>query len=101
MGESLRWQRDASTLLLSGELDRDTLLSLWQQRETLIKDVQTINVAALERVDTAGLALLVHLREIARAQGITPRFSGISDKLQSLITLYNLQQIIVSADKNA
>lgn len=101
MGESLRWQRDASTLLLSGELDRDTLLSLWQQRETLIKDVQTINVAALERVDTAGLALLVHLREIARAQGITPRFSGISDKLQSLITLYNLQQIIVSADKSA
>ncbi|MEG3111461.1 MULTISPECIES: lipid asymmetry maintenance protein MlaB [Pantoea] len=101
MGESLRWQRDASTLLLSGELDRDTLLSLWQQRDTLIKDVQTINVAALERVDTAGLALLVHLREIARAQGITPCFSGISDKLQSLITLYNLQQIIVSADKNA
>lgn len=101
MGESLRWQRDASTLLLSGELDRDTLLSLWQQRETLIKDVQTINVAALERVDTAGLALLVHLREIARAQGITPCFSGISDKLQSLITLYNLQQIIVSADKSA
>lgn len=101
MGESLRWQRDASTLLLSGELDRDTLLSLWQQRDTLIKDVQTINVAALERVDTAGLALLVHLREIARAQGITPCFSGISDKLQSLITLYNLQQIIVSADKSA
>ncbi|HAI07399.1 MAG TPA: anti-sigma B factor antagonist, partial [Pantoea sp.] len=33
--------------------------------------------------------------------GITPRFAGISDKLQSLITLYNLQQIIVSADKSA
>ncbi|MCZ4059451.1 lipid asymmetry maintenance protein MlaB [Pantoea sp. LMR881] len=101
MRESLRWQREASTLLLSGELDRDTLLSLWQQRDTLIKDVDTIDVAALERVDSAGLALLVHLREIARAQGITPRFSGISNKLQSLITLYNLQQIIVSADKNA
>lgn len=101
MRESLRWQRNASTLLLSGELDRDTLLSLWQQRETLIKDVDVINVAALDRVDSAGLALLVHLREMARAQGTTPRFSGISDKLQSLITLYNLQQIIVSVDKNA
>ncbi|MBE5252737.1 lipid asymmetry maintenance protein MlaB [Mixta mediterraneensis] len=101
MRESLRWQRNASTLLLSGELDRNTLLSLWQQRETLIKDVDVINVAALDRVDSAGLALLVHLREIARAQGTTPRFSGISDKLQSLITLYNLQQIIVSVDKNA
>ncbi|ORM50524.1 anti-sigma B factor antagonist [Pantoea conspicua] len=101
MRESLRWQREASTLLLKGELDRDTLLSLWQQRDTLIKDVDIIDVAALERVDSSGLALLVHLREIARAQGVTPRFAGISDKLQSLITLYNLQQIIVSADKSA
>ncbi|MGK3143109.1 lipid asymmetry maintenance protein MlaB [Pantoea sp. C2G6] len=100
MQESLRWDRDAGTLSLKGELDRDTLLSLWQQRETLIKDVDTIDVAALERVDSSGLALLVHLREIARAQGITPRFTGISDKLHSLITLYNLQQIIVSADKS-
>ncbi|MHA6309958.1 MULTISPECIES: lipid asymmetry maintenance protein MlaB [Pantoea] len=101
MRESLSWQREASTLSLKGELDRDTLLSLWQQRDTLIKDVDIIDVAALERVDSSGLALLVHLREIARAQGITPRFAGISDKLQSLITLYNLQQIIVSADKSA
>ncbi|MGC0931535.1 lipid asymmetry maintenance protein MlaB [Pantoea agglomerans] len=101
MHESLRWEREAGTLLLKGELDRDTLMSLWQQRETLIKDVDTIDVAALERVDSSGLALLVHLREIARAQGITPRFTGISDKLHSLITLYNLQQIIVSADKSA
>jgi phospholipid transport system transporter-binding protein len=101
MHEALRWEREASTLLLKGELDRDTLMSLWQQRETLIKDVDTIDVAALERVDSSGLALLVHLREIARAQGITPRFTGISDKLHSLITLYNLQQIIVSADKSA
>jgi len=101
MRESLSWQREASTLLLKGELDRDTLLGLWQQRDTLIKDVDIIDVAALERVDSSGLALLVHLREIARAQGITPRFAGISDKLQSLITLYNLQQIIVSADKSA
>lgn len=101
MHESLRWEREASTLLLKGELDRDTLMGLWQQRETLIRGVETIDVAALNRVDSSGLALLVHLREIARAQGRTPRFAGISDKLQSLITLYNLQQIIVSADKSA
>ncbi|OQP35336.1 MULTISPECIES: lipid asymmetry maintenance protein MlaB [Pantoea] len=101
MHESLRWQRDASTLSLYGELNRDTLLALWQQRETLIDKAEIIDVSGLARVDSAGLALLVHLREIARAQGVTPRFSGISEKLQSLITLYNLQQIIVSADKSA
>ncbi|MDE1189808.1 MAG: lipid asymmetry maintenance protein MlaB [Pantoea sp.] len=101
MSEPLRWQRTASTLALSGKLDRDTLLSLWQERETAMVNIETIDVAALDRVDSAGLALLVHLREIARAQGSTPLFSGITDKLQSLITLYNLQQIIVSAEKIA
>ncbi|MBP2196270.1 lipid asymmetry maintenance protein MlaB [Pantoea cypripedii] len=101
MSEPLRWQRTASTLALSGKLDRDTLLSLWQERETAMVDIETIDVTALDRVDSAGLALLVHLREIARAQGSTPLFSGITDKLQSLITLYNLQQIIVSAEKTA
>ncbi|MEG3129704.1 lipid asymmetry maintenance protein MlaB [Pantoea cypripedii] len=101
MSEPLRWQRTASTLALSGKLDRDTLLSLWQERETAMVDIETIDVTALDRVDSAGLALLVHLREIARAQGSTPLFSGITDKLQSLITLYNLQQIIVSAEKIA
>ena len=101
MSEPLSWQRTASTLVLNGMLDRDTLLTLWQQRETAVADITTIDVAGLERVDSAGLALLVHLREIARAQGSTPLFTGITDKLQSLITLYNLQQIIVSAEKIA
>lgn len=101
MAEPLRWQLQASTLHLSGKLDRDTLLALWQQRESVMAKVDTIDVSALERIDSAGLALLVHLREIARTQGRVPRFCGINDKLRSLITLYNLQEIIVSADKIA
>lgn len=101
MRETLSWQREAGTLSLHGELDRDTLLILWQQRETLVSHIETIDVSDLERVDSAGLALLVHLREICREQGVTPNFIGISDKLHSLITLYNLQQIIVSAEKSS
>ncbi|MDF2786466.1 MAG: anti-sigma factor antagonist [Pantoea eucrina] len=100
MSESLRWQRSTDTLVLSGKLDRDTLLTLWQQRETVMQNINVIDVAALERVDSAGLALLVHLREMVRVQGSTPLFSGVTDKLHSLITLYNLQQIIVSAGKS-
>lgn len=94
---TLRWQLDASTIRLVGELDRETLLELWQQRTSIMNQVDVIDVAALERVDSAGLALLVHLRQIAQEQGKTPRFEGITDKLQSLITLYNLQQIITAS----
>ncbi|CUU22709.1 STAS domain-containing protein [Duffyella gerundensis] len=93
---TLRWHLDGSAIRLSGELDRETLLDLWQQRTSVMKQIDVIDVSALDRVDSAGLALLVHLRQIAQEQGTTPRFQGITDKLQSLITLYNLQQIITA-----
>nr|WP_154324462.1 lipid asymmetry maintenance protein MlaB [Pantoea sp. 201603H] len=96
MAEQLSWHVDAVTLYLSGKLDGETLLPLWQQRETVMKQIEIIDVSALERVDSAGLALLVHLRQIIQQQGNTPIFQGINDKLHSLIALYNLQQIIVS-----
>ena len=101
MADLLSWQVEAKTLYLRGELDRETLLSLWQQRETAMQNIAVIDVSGLQRVDSAGLALLVHLRQIAQQQGASPVFSGITDKLHSLITLYNLQQIIVSAENPA
>lgn len=97
MADFLSWQVEARTLYLRGELERSTLISLWQQRATLMRQVKAIDVSALERVDSSGLALLVHLRQVAHEQGNTPVFHGIDGKLQSLIELYNLQQIIVSA----
>ena len=101
MADLLSWQVESHTLYLQGELDRETLIGLWQQRETAMQNVAVIDVSRLQRVDSAGLALLVHLRQIAQQQGTNPVFSGITDKLRSLITLYNLQQIIVSASNPA
>lgn len=96
MSEQLSWHLESNQLRLSGALQHETLLPLWQQRETVVKQIDTIDVSALERVDSAGLALLVHLRQLALKEGQTLQFSGITDKLRSLIALYNLQQIIVS-----
>ncbi|MEM6161678.1 lipid asymmetry maintenance protein MlaB [Erwinia sp. P6884] len=96
MSEQLSWQSEAGRLQLAGVLERETLLTLWEKRFDVMKQIDTIDVSALSRVDSAGLALLVHLRQIAQQQGKTLRFSGITDKLSSLIALYNLQQIILS-----
>ncbi len=67
------------------ELDRDTLLALWQARDSAMAGITTIDVAALDRVDSAGLALLVHLlAKIAGAKaGHERRYfnGGASDKL--------------------
>lgn len=98
MSGQLRWEVETDNLRLFGELERETLLPLWQQRDAVMQWVETIDVSGLERVDSGGLALLVHLRQIAIARGRVPQFIGITDKLSSLITLYNLQEIIVGND---
>lgn len=95
--ELLNWESEDRVLRLSGELGQETLLPLWQQRDSLMQQVDAIDVSNLERVDSAGLALLVHLRQRVVQRGESLRFSGITDKLHSLITLYNLQDMIAEA----
>ncbi|AHK18785.1 lipid asymmetry maintenance protein MlaB [Yersinia similis] len=94
MAGELSWQSQQETLVLQGELDRETLLPLWQQRETLLADKSRIDVSQLQRVDSSGLALLVHFRELQSQRGSSLDIIGISDRLATLIELYNLQQII-------
>ncbi|EGY29375.1 hypothetical protein Rin_00006570, partial [Candidatus Regiella insecticola 5.15] len=40
----LNWQLQTNSLLLQGDLDRDTLLPLWQQRNKMITDIDCIDV---------------------------------------------------------
>lgn len=94
MNGALSWEHQPPRLVLRGELDRETLLPLWNQRRTLMSEVFVIDVAGLERVDSAGLAMLVHLREQAELDGSALALTGITDRLSTLIALYNLQDII-------
>ncbi len=94
MAEQLHWQTENGQLSLYGELEQETLLPLWQQHQQLMKQVDIIDVSGLDRVDSGGLALLVHLQQAGLQQGKVPRFTGITDKLRTLIVLYNLQNII-------
>ncbi|SFN26280.1 phospholipid transport system transporter-binding protein [Izhakiella capsodis] len=94
MSQQLTWRCVDGRLALNGRLNHETLLPLWPQRDELIKGVSLLDVSGLEQVDTAGLALLVHLREEAIKQGQTLQIMGITDRLQSLISLYNLQQLV-------
>ncbi|EFE96434.1 lipid asymmetry maintenance protein MlaB [Serratia odorifera] len=94
MAPSLRFDAQQQTLVLSGDLDRETLLPLWQQRETLLAGKTAVDVAQLQRVDSSGLALLVHLRAQQQRQGVELQIIGATDRLKTLITLYNLQEIM-------
>lgn len=90
MATGLEWMRDGSRLILRGELENETLLPLWAARAEAIQDISVLDLSALSRVDTGGLALIVHLYALAHAGGNPVQITGISDKLCGLAQLYNL-----------
>lgn len=94
MSDALRWECQPPLLTLHGDLDRETLLPVWDARKTLLAGVTRLDVSGLVRVDSSGLALLVHLRQEASQQGASLTVEGITDRLSTLIALYNLQDII-------
>ncbi|AJF75100.1 MULTISPECIES: lipid asymmetry maintenance protein MlaB [Raoultella] len=90
MSGQLSWTRSGERLALQGELDQDLLVPLWDDRLQVTEGVSTIDLNAVTRVDTAGLALLVHFVALIRRQGREAQLIGKSDNLQTLIALYNL-----------
>ncbi|MEL4016266.1 lipid asymmetry maintenance protein MlaB [Dryocola clanedunensis] len=100
MSEQLSWTREGSTLRLAGELDSETVQTLWADRHKVMGGVQSLDLSDLSRVDTAGVALLIHLIAQARRQGNEVTLHGASDKLQTLVQLYNLPQGLLPAFAN-
>jgi len=90
MTQQLTWTREGERLSLQGELDQDVLNPLWEARVQAMQGVGVIDLSALSRVDTAGVALLVHLIAEARQQGQSVTLAGVSDKVVTLAQLYNL-----------
>lgn len=95
MAQSLSWQQDGQVLRLKGELSGSTLLPLWKQRQSALSGISVVDVSALTRVDTAGLALLIHLIDEAKEQGNRIALREMSDKLETLAALYNLPESLL------
>lgn len=90
MPMQLNWTRDGDRLCLLGELDQDTLNNLWQERSQVMQNVSVIDLNGVSRVDTAGLALLIHFIDGAKQSGQAVRLDGASENLRTLVQLYNL-----------
>lgn len=90
MQQQLSWSLEGERLKLSGELDQDVLNPLWEARAEAMQGVTLIDLSGVSRVDTAGIALLVHLVETGKKQGAKVTLSGVSDNVITLAQLYNL-----------
>lgn len=92
----LQWRSEEDTLKLIGILDRDSLMSFWDDRHTLLEGKKRLDLSVLARVDSAGLAMLVHVQN-SPATGASPIvITGVSERLHTLIALYNLNDILIT-----
>ncbi|MDR0218376.1 MAG: lipid asymmetry maintenance protein MlaB [Enterobacteriaceae bacterium] len=91
----LSWEQKGNTLFLKGTLDRDSLLPLWQQKDSVLTGIEIIDVSQLSHVDSTGLALFVRVKSGRQQQGKALAFAGIGERLKTLVALYGLQDIIV------
>ncbi|EKE71479.1 STAS domain-containing protein [Gallaecimonas xiamenensis] len=87
MSLDIRWQ--SPELQLAGTLDRNTVPGLWQRRASFV-GLKTLAVNGLDKVDTAGLAVLLDLCE--RYPEV--RVTGASERLKKLAELGDLEDIL-------
>ncbi len=81
---------DQGTLHLSGALDRSAVIALWPQLNTMAAGVNTLDLAAVTGVDSAGMALLAELAARARKDGRALAISGSPAGLNDLQAAYRL-----------
>lgn len=100
---------DKIILQLVGELSRDTLLSLWEQRasflskENIEKISLDIDLSEIVRIDSAGVALLCNLVQEYKTQfgnNVSILLSNVPTQLITLVDLYGLSSWLTPYIKN-
>lgn len=96
MSQLLAWELNEKTLYLTGTLDRDSLMSFWDKKDSSLERIENIDVSGLKHVDSTGLAMLVRLKGEFQAKNRSLNVTGVSDNLNTLIELYGVQGIILN-----
>lgn len=83
-------------IALSGDLDRDAVPALWQFIKQWQPTEKELNVSLeqVNRVDSAGMALLIHLIEHAKNKNCHIMFDFVPAKLRTLFQLSNVESMV-------
>ncbi|WP_414496544.1 lipid asymmetry maintenance protein MlaB [Stenotrophomonas maltophilia] len=81
---------EGDTLRVRGVLDRAAVIALWPQLQALPAQLARLELGEVERVDSAGLALLAELAARARTAGHPLAISGAPAGLNELSAAYRL-----------
>ncbi|MGF1774692.1 STAS domain-containing protein [Vibrio wakamikoensis] len=89
-------QRTDTSLALVGNISRDTVPALWRdvQRINFTQPEMNLTLEQVERFDSAGLVMLIHLLEHAKNRKCHIMLSFVPDELNILFQLYNVESVI-------
>ncbi|NRD75497.1 STAS domain-containing protein [Shewanella sp. VB17] len=77
---------------IKGRLSQVEVPALWRQRRSLLaEDIEVIDLSALVYTDSAGIAFILELMSLAKAEKRTLFFVSPSEQISKLIDLYDLE----------
>ena len=84
-----QWHLQAGILKLTGALDRETVPALWVEAQKWQPSQTELECSLLdiERVDSAGMVMLIHLLEHAKKQNCHIMLSFVPAQLRTLFQL--------------
>ncbi|MCG9684938.1 lipid asymmetry maintenance protein MlaB [Vibrio sp. Isolate23] len=87
---------------ISGVLDRDSVPLLWRSLYNWKPNSSNVEVSLekVERVDSAGMVMLIHLLEHAKKQNCHIMLSFVPKQLLTLFQLSNVEELIDGHLKN-
>jgi phospholipid transport system transporter-binding protein len=90
-------ERSPGRYALSGELDFDSAPALWPQGERLFRTAGStieIDLAGVERADSAGLALLVTWQACAQSAGCSLRYTSVPERLLAIARISDADSLV-------
>lgn len=92
-----QWQViSAESVILRGALDRDTVPQLWPVIQSWRASAPQcdVSLADVERIDSAGMVMLIHLIEHAKRQNCHIMLSFVPQQLHTLFQLSNIETMM-------
>ncbi|MGH8582833.1 MAG: STAS domain-containing protein [Gammaproteobacteria bacterium] len=81
--------------VVSGDLDMHSVPQAWRAMRRAFTDrAVVLDLSAVERMDSAGLALLVEWSRQAGLAGGVARFRNIPEQLQAMAQVYGVDRIL-------
>jgi phospholipid transport system transporter-binding protein len=89
-------RREDNLWELSGDLDMRSVPRVLEQAEGLFKNgaEAVVDLAEVDRIDSAGLALLVEWLRQAKRQGVAIHFRNIPARMLAIATVCGLEQLL-------